>query len=73
MVGGRSYSRSLFAAGDDEAVSQGGVHGEHWSIVGPSHQPQQEVVAPNIHVAVDGAREGQVGLQRRSRVEQRKD
>lgn len=60
---GRSYSRSLFASGNDEAVPQRGVHGEDRPRVGPRHQPQQEVVSPHVDVAVDGAREGQVGLQ----------
>lgn len=70
---GHSYSRSLFSTGDDEAIPQGGVHGEDRPCVGSGHQPQQEVVPPHVHVAVDGTREGQVGLQRKSRKNHRID
>ena len=62
------YSRLLLAAGDDEPVSQRGVHGEHRPRVSLRHHPEQVVISPHVHVPVNGARERQVILRVRQRV-----
>lgn len=57
------YSRPLLAAGDDESVPQRGVHGEDRPGVSLRHHPQQVVIPPHVHVAVNGSGERQVVLQ----------
>lgn len=57
-----NHSRPLFAAGDDEAVPQRGVHAEDRPGVRLGHHPQQVVIPPHVHVPVDGAGERQVVL-----------
>lgn len=56
-------SRPLLSTGDDESVSQGGVHGEDRPGVSLRHHPQQVVISPHVHVPVNGPCERQVILQ----------
>lgn len=59
------YSRPLFAAGDNETVSQGGVHGEDRPGVSFGHHPEQVVIPPHVHVPINGPSERQVVLKHR--------
>ncbi len=61
------YLRPLLPAGDDESVSQRGVHGKDRPGVSPRHHPQQVVIPPHIHVSVNGSGKCQVILQTHSK------
>lgn len=54
--------RPFFAAGHNESVPQGGVHGEDGPRVSLGHQPDEEVVLPHVDVSIDGTREREVVL-----------
>lgn len=58
-----SNSRSFFSPGDDEAISEGGVHGEHRPRVRFGHHSHQEVIFPHVHIPIDGTRERKVILE----------
>lgn len=55
--------RSFFSASHNEPISEGGVHCKNRTCVSLGHQPDEEVLLPDIDISIDGTSKSKVVLQ----------
>lgn len=55
--------RSFFSASHNKPISEGGVHCKNRTCVSLGHQPDEEVLLPDIDISIDGTSKSKVVLQ----------